>query len=409
MDTRTLRRTGEQVSLLGFGCMRLPLLRPGMKKEIDYPRAQEMIDCAWAQGVNYYDTAYTYHMEASEAFIGQTLKKYPRDSYFLADKMPTWLIRRPGDGPRFFEEQFRRTGVEYFDFYLCHALGNTDTEFADQYEKTGIFDYLLKQKEAGRFRRFGFSFHGTPERLTAILDRYDWDFVQIQLNYLDWEAQNIRALYGILEARGIQFIVMEPLRGGNLVTLCDAAKDMLKAARPQSSIASWGLRYAASLPNVLCVLSGMSALEQVKDNVSTMSGFEPLSEGERAVLRQALEAYIATGAIPCTGCRYCMDCPAGVDIPGVFSVYNECATTLGLPAAFNAQAGYNKNAGAFRAAYGALPESAQAHNCVTCGQCAKACPQGIDIPGHMKRIADMANNVRLIGLYAPDAPVYDSK
>lgn len=385
MEKRIYKNTDEAVSLLGFGCMRLPRLYED-KPDIDADLAESMVDYAYRHGVNYFDTAYPYHGGLSELFVGRALEKYPRGSFYLADKMPGWLLKGPGDGERIFREQLKKCRVDYFDFYLCHSLSFIETDYIEKYEKTQTIDFLHSQKEDGTIRHLGFSFHGSPEELKKILDRGDWDFVQIQLNYLDWEIQDAKTKYRILEERGIPCIVMEPVRGGNLCSLCEESVAILKAAQPEQSAASWAVRFAASLPNVLTVLSGMSTPEQVGDNVKTMTDFRPLSDEERKVLGRSLEVYRRTGTIPCTGCRYCMDCPAGVDIPAVFAIYNQCATTMHLSVSFGAQHTFDKNAKALLGAYETMPEARRSGSCVACGKCTLLCPQKIRIPDRMAEI-----------------------
>lgn len=392
MEKRFFQETGEKVSLLGFGCMRLPRLQEE-RPEIDEAKAEEMIDCAYRNGVNYFDTAYPYHNGLSELFVGKALEKYPRESFYLADKMPSWLLNNREDGKRIFREQLKKCRVNYFDFYLCHSLSSAQDDYISRYEKTCVIDDLNGRKESGEIRHLGFSFHGTPAELVKILDRRDWDFVQIQLNYLDWDVQDAKAKYRILEERGIPVIIMEPVRGGSLAALCEDSVRLLHQARPDRSAASWAIRFAASLPGVLTVLSGMSTLDQVKDNLATMAQFQPLTEAERKVLQQSLQIYLRTGSIPCTGCRYCMDCPAGVDIPKVFSVYNECAASMRLPVSAGVQHAFDKNAGAFIKAYEVLPEKQRAEHCVTCGACMKKCPQKIRIPERMKEISLLVRNI----------------
>lgn len=386
---RSYKNTGEELSLLGFGCMRLPRLYED-KQDIDYDLGQEMIDYAYSHGVKYYDTAYIYHEGMSENFIGHALKKYPRDSFYLADKMPSWLLNSLEDGHRIFADQLKKCQVDYFDFYLCHSIGKSVDEFVKRYEDTGVLDYLREEKAAGRIRHLGFSFHGTPDVLEQLADRHEWDFVQIQLNYLDWDMQNAKRQYDILEKRGIPCIVMEPVRGGSLCNLSEDAAKILSTERPGKSLASWAIRFAASLPNVITVLSGMSTIDHVKDNVATMTDFEPLTARDHEVLEQAVAAYLKKGTIPCTGCRYCMDCPAGVDIPRVFAVYNKCASANHLPISFGDKENYDRNAKLFLEEYHTIPEENRANHCVACGQCMQHCPQSIEIPDRMREIAELA-------------------
>ena len=376
MTTREYKNTGDQISLLGFGCMRLPKIDPE-KSDIDKEKAQEMIDYAYAHGVNYYDTAYPYHEGKSELFIGEALKKYPRESFHLVSKNPVWLVEKPEDAVNFLHEQLKKCQTEYFDFYLCHALNHDRLEMI---KKHHIFESLQKEKEAGRIKHLGFSFHGTIEMLEEIVNAYDWDFAQIQLNYYDWDMQNAKREYEILTEHGLPVVIMEPVRGGALNTLCPQGIEMLKKADPNATPASWALRFAASLPSVLTVLSGMTAMEHVKDNVATMDDFKPLTDAERELLFQVAEVYKQSKTVPCTGCRYCMDCPAGVDIPAVFKIYNNYAVT--------------ENKAQFLADYEALGESKQAHNCVACRKCCSQCPQSIEIPERMKEIEALAKKLK---------------
>ena len=372
MEYRELRGGKEKVSLLGFGCMRLPRLHPD-KPEIDTELGQRMVDYAYSHGVNYFDTAYPYHEGLSEPFIGAALSKYPRESYNLVTKLPTWLINGEADIEHYFNEQLQKCGVDYFDFYLVHSL---NAERFETVQKLHIFENLCELKAKGKIRHIGFSFHDKPDVLERILAAHDWEFAQIQLNYLDWELQDARRQYELIEQKGIQCTIMEPVRGGMLATLTPEAVDCFQQANPNVSTASWAIRYAASLPNVLTVLSGMTNFDHVTDNVATMEAFRPLSQQEREVIDHALAAYRKAVTIPCTGCRYCMDCPAGVSIPEVFAAYNRYATS--------------KSRSMFEELYHALDAGQRADNCVACGTCLSKCPQHIDIPKHMKEIAALA-------------------
>ena len=372
MEYRELRGGKEKVSLLGFGCMRLPRLYPD-KPEIDTELGQRMVDYAYSHGVNYFDTAYPYHEGLSEPFIGAALSKYPRESYNLVTKLPTWLINGEADIEHYFNEQLQKCGVDYFDFYLVHSL---NAERFETVQKLHIFENLCELKANGKIRHIGFSFHDKPDVLERILAAHDWEFAQIQLIYLDWELQDARRQYELIEQKGIQCTIMEPVRGGMLATLTPEAVDCFQQANPNVSTASWAIRYAASLPNVLTVLSGMTNFDHVTDNVATMEAFRPLSQQEREVIDHALAAYRKAVTIPCTGCRYCMDCPAGVSIPEVFAAYNRYATS--------------KSRSMFEELYHALDAGQRADNCVACGTCLPKCPQHIDIPKHMKEIAALA-------------------
>lgn len=367
---------GQKLSALGMGAMRLPVV-DGNDGKIDEAAAKEMVALAMKGGVNYYDTAWGYHSGQSELVMGRLLKEYPRESFYLATKFPGYDLGNIDKVEEIFEEQLKKCQVEYFDFYLCHALNLDRLEII---QKNHIFETLQKEKEAGRIKHLGFSFHGSVEALDKIAHAYPWDFAQIQLNYYDWDMQNAQQEYKILEDLGMPVVIMEPVRGGALNTLCPEALEMLKKADPKASPASWAIRFAASLPGVLTVLSGMTAMEHVTDNVATVDEFKPLTEEERELLFKVADVYKKSKTVPCTGCRYCMDCPAGVDIPAVFKIYNQYCTT--------------ENKAAFVADYDALGESKQAHNCVACRQCCSQCPQSIDIPARMEDVVALAKKLK---------------
>jgi predicted aldo/keto reductase-like oxidoreductase len=372
MKYREFNQNGEKVSLLGLGCMRFPKVTPD-KEEIDVPAACEIIDYAYNNGVNYFDTAFPYHGGQSELVIGEALKKYPRDSFKLATKLPMWKLQKKEDVLDTFNEQLKKCQVEYFDFYLCHAMNRERMGWLEKYE---VMPTLFRLKEEGKIRHLGFSFHDTPDVLEELLNRYQWDFVQIQLNYLDWELQDAKRQYELIAGKGLQAVIMEPVRGGMLASLCEEADQVFKEAEPEHSVASWALRFAMSLPKVLTVLSGMSNMDQVIDNVQTAGEFEPLTDEQRGVIDAALEEFKKNKTIPCTGCRYCMDCPAGVNIPKIFKIYNDYAIS--------------KNKNGFKRAYEELPESERADRCVECGACMSQCPQSLKVPERMKEIAAMA-------------------
>lgn len=367
MRKKEFKDTGIMLSSLGLGCMRLPRISPDTDK-IDFEQAQKLVDYAYAHGINYYDTAYVYHDGQSETFIGQALKKYPRESYYLATKMPIWHVKEEADLERIFNEQLERAGVDYFDFYLCHSIKR---ENYGDYQRFHTYEFLEKKRAEGKIRFIGFSFHADIELLEQVCNEHPWDFAQLQLNYLDWEKQDAKTQYEILCRHHIPCIVMEPVRGGALADLCPSANECFKKARPEQSVASWAIRYAASLDNVMVVLSGMSNLEQLTDNVGTMTDFEPLTHQDYETVNAALDAYKKKDTVPCTGCRYCMDCPQGVDIPKMFTLYNQYAVTQDIDAS--------------RDAY-AKAETEQSGLCVGCGICMEHCPQHIQIPEKMKMI-----------------------
>ncbi|MDD4099405.1 MAG: aldo/keto reductase [Lentisphaeria bacterium] len=387
------------VSKLGFGCMRLPLAAGS--KDIDAAAATAMLDYAYEHGVNYFDTAWGYLSGQSEPFVGAALKKYPRDSFHLASKMPGWLLKDLAGARKLFADQLERCQVGYFDYYLLHSLSSRE-EFERLYVKEKVLDYLYGEKQSGRIRQFGFSFHGPLSLMQQLLDEFSWDFVQIQLNYLDWDLQNAKVLYEMARAKGLPCIIMEPVRGGALATLNDKAAAILRQAAPQRSLASWAIRYAASLPGVLTVLSGMSTQEQLLDNLATMADFQPITESEKALLQQALEAYLQAAPIPCTACAYCLPCPFGVDIPGNFGLYNKAVgkRLLSDLDVADAETAAQKRAELLKL-WEALAPAALAEQCRSCGKCVPKCPQHIAIPQRLKEVADLLADA---GKERPAAP-----
>ena len=363
---------GRRISKLGFGLMRLPKLEEG-KEAIDRKEAARLIDLAYRSGVNYFDTAYVYHDGESELFAGEALKKYPRESYCLATKLPGWAMRDGTKTPEMiFNEQLTKCDVDYFDFYLMH---NINRDMYEIFKKTNSYEYLKEQKKLGKIKRLGFSFHGDLELLNEVLDKYEWDFAQIQLNYYDWDASQGKEFYEALEAHGVPCIVMEPVRGGSLQKLNDEARAVFSELS-DASPASYALRYVAQLPNVLVVLSGMSTFEQVADNIRTFDEALPLDEKETEAVNKANILFRSNFAIPCTACKYCTaTCPAGIDIPGCFAAYNE----------------YNKtrDTADFAKAYAQIPESARADCCLECEACLEHCPQQIKIPDMLKKVAKL--------------------
>jgi predicted aldo/keto reductase-like oxidoreductase len=374
MEIRNLKN--GNIGLLGFGLMRLPYTTE--YGELDTTKGIEMVDFAIARGVNYFDTAWMYHNGNSEYFAGEALSRYPRSSFYLADKMPLMALNAEEDVERIFNEQLKKCRTEYFDFYLLHNINQAHMQTA---ESCKVYEKLKQKQKQGLIRYLGFSFHDRPELLQRVVEQYDWDFAQIQLNYVDWELQQAGKLYGILEQKNIPVCIMEPVRGGSLANLPEEARLILKAADPKASPAAWALRYAASLPGVQVVLSGMSTLEQVQDNIQTMSPFKPLTDEERGVIEKALAAYRKAAAVPCTSCRYCMDCPQGVEIPKNFGVYNNYKRAI---AQSNPMAEMQ-----FEMEYHLFKDMEHASNCIECGECKTLCPQNIDISYWMKTIRDL--------------------
>lgn len=354
-----------EISRLGLGNMRLPCKTP-IKREsnplIDYNKAQELVDMAYENGVNYFDTAYMYHAGKSEKFIGQALKKYPRESYYLADKLPIWMCKRPADMQKIFDKQLQRTGIDCFDFYLLHSLDKSNFEKCEKY---GAYDFLLEKQKQGLIKNIGFSFHGTIDDLKTIVAAHHWDFAQIQMNYLDWKNQDAKTQYEILTEAGIPVIVMEPVRGGKLADVPKRVEELFKNNAPDKSIASWAIRFCATHDNVLTILSGMNAKEQMLDNLQSLTDFVPMTDVELKICQNAASIINESEIIPCTGCDYCADCPKSVKISTIFDVYNKLKT-----GEYTAEQAKEKYA----------QIDVNHTQCVACGKCKEHCPQSIDIP-----------------------------
>ncbi len=362
---------GEKISALAFGTMRLPLIEG--TKTIDEEKVAEMTEYAISHGVNYFDTAYPYHGGESERVIGRVLKKYPRESFNLATKFPGHQIMDSYDAKAIFEEQLDKCGVDYFDFYLLHNIYE-DSVATYEDERWGIIDYLLEQKKAGRIRHLGFSSHAQPETLKRFIERHgdEMEFCQIQMNYLDWTLQSAREKYEMLKEAGIPVFVMEPVRGGKLAHLPESASAKLAALRPGMSDASFGFRFFLGLDGVTTVLSGMSNMEQMKDNVATFTAADPLCDAEWQAVMEVAE-YLKD-AVPCTGCRYCCsECPLELDIPKLIAIYNDVKYQPHF------------NAGMY---IDSLPDDKRPDQCLGCGACAAMCPQGIDIPTLMTDLSE---------------------
>lgn len=365
MEYRKIERYDIDVSLLGFGCMRFPLTKEGT---INEKRAMKMIDLAYQSGVNYFDTAYGYHDGDSERFTGKALARYDRSSFYLATKLPCWYVNSLEDAQRIFEEQCNRLQVDYVDFYLLHALNKGSF---DKMVSLGILEFCEQLRAEGKIKYFGFSFHDNYEAFEHIITYHKWDFCQLQLNYMDMEDQAGRKGYELAESLGVPVIVMEPVKGGSLAKLPTSVAKHFKALAPEQSISSWALRYVGSMPNVKVILSGMSALSHVADNLKTFESFAPLSTEEHEAVekvRQVLENRVRNG---CTACGYCMPCPVGVDIPKNFGIWNK----------------YNvyKNAGDMKWNWHHnIEDGKKAKACILCGKCEKVCPQKISIRQDLK-------------------------
>ena len=362
---------GKKLSLLGFGAMRLPTLASG---EIDEAQVEEMVRLAMAQGVNYFDTAYPYHGGMSEIVMGRVLNKYPRDSWYLANKYPGHQIAFTYNPAAIFEEQLKKCNVEYFDFYLLH---NVYEHSMDVYldPQWGILDYFREQKRLGRIKHLGFSTHGRIENLRAFLDVCgdDMEFCQIQLNWLDWTLQDAKAKVELLNERHIPVWVMEPVRGGRLCKLTEAEESVLRALRPDESIAAWSFRFLQGMPGVGMILSGMSNMEQMQDNLATFAQEKPLSDAERDTLFTIAEGM--KNSVPCTGCGYCLEqCPLGLNIPVMLATYNELRFAKVTNASMLMEF---------------LPAAKQPSACIGCCKCMQMCPQNISIPTHLRDLSEL--------------------
>ena len=366
IDRRMIPQLGCEISRLGYGGMRFP--KNG--DEVDVEEAVKLLRKAYDMGVNYFDTAVVYHKGESEKIFGKAFEIYDRSSYYLADKMSIWVCKDEQEMKDLFERQLKTLKTDYIDFYLVHSLNR------NHYQKVKEFhcvEFLQEMKRQGKIKHLGFSFHDTYPVFTQILDDYDWDFVQIQLNYLDWQNQGAEQLYRELEKRNLPCMVMDPVRGGSLAPLDEQRAKPFLEMEPNRSIASWAIRWVESLPQVTVVLSGMSDMAQLEDNVAMMTNFEPMNEKELEAVAKVVEEIRKVNDIPCTGCRYCMDCPMGVDIPEIFAIYSRLKIF-----------GKDKS---FVEDYKEVMENGNgAEHCVGCQQCMNHCPQSIEIPDKLAMI-----------------------
>lgn len=363
----------------GFGCMRLPVLQADQPDSFDYEKIEQLFDAFLKKGFTYFDTAYTYHgYHAEEAVRKALTERYPRDSFRLATKMPLRDFRDADDMERIFSEQLEHCGVEYFDYYLLHNMGTNVYEKCKKYD---AFGFVERKKAEGKIRQIGMSFHDTPELLDEILAQYGGmlDFIQLQINYMDWEQPNVqsRRCLEIAHRYGKPVTVMEPCKGGTLVNLPQEADELLKQARSDKSNASWAMRFAASQEGATRVLSGMNTMEQIEDNGDTFLNFEPIAPQEQKIIDQVREIIEKNTPIPCTGCAYCTHgCPKNIAIPQYFALFNNVSRTTG---SFSSQAAYYNN---ISLNYG------KASDCIGCGQCEKACPQHLPIRQFLKEVAE---------------------
>lgn len=371
---------GDEISRLGFGMMRLPMHEDGT---IDYEAGQEMIDYALANGINYIDTAYKYHEGESENFVGEALSKHPRDSYYLADKMPSWLCRNLDDARAIFEDQLKKCRTDYFDYYLVHSITDDDWNVFDE---LNILDYLKEEKKAGRIRHLGASFHCSADFLRKVLTEYGdlLEFVQLQLNYMDWELNHAKDVYEAAVEFDKPVIVMEPLRGGMLAKpLSEKACRILDDAGTGASYPSFAFRFVSEQKGVLITLSGMSELSQLKENIEIFSG-PAMNEAEKKAVREAEKVLQADILVPCTGCNYCYECPQEIKIPKIFKLYNEAASK-----------GFHWIWGSLSDEYNKIQPNGK--DCIGCGNCESHCPQKINIIEKLKEIDKKYKELAEIG------------
>ena len=397
MTYRVQHGSGKQVSLLGFGMMRLPN---------DQEKVNQMVDYAIEHGVNYFDTAPVYMGGQSEVLTGVALKRYPREKYMVATKMSNqnpslWDLEK---AKAMYHQSFERLQVDYIDYYLLHSIGGGGVEnLQKRFIDNGLLDFLLAERKAGRIRHLGFSYHGDVSAFDWLLDRqdeYQWDFVQIQMNYLDWRHASIRGgrrrdadaeyLYNKCEKTGVQCVIMEPLRGGALSKVDDEVLQQLKGLRPDDSPARWAFRWVGSHPNILVALSGMNRMEHVMENVATFSPLDPCTAAENELLAAMADKIAGVPTIPCTTCAYCMPCPYGVDIPGNFAYYNEAVADKIVPLPESHAADYASRRQQFAEGYRkAFPDQkAWARRCQDCEECLSKCPQQIRIPNQLPRVVE---------------------
>lgn len=406
ITSRHWERSGDTIGLLGLGCMRLPQVEGG--RDLDQEHVDRMVDYALAHGVNYFDTAPAYGQ--SEVVMGKSLSRYPRESYLLATKMSNMAFGPTSPtleaAQQMFERSLANLQTDYFDYFLLHNI-DSERSFDNRFINNGVLDYLLEQKAAGKIRNLGFSYHGNNEDFAKVLDReeYDWDFVQIQMNYLDWEDMpamwampgmpvsktDAKTLYAMAEERGIPITVMEPIRGGALANVSDGLRAKMADRFPDLSPAGVALSFVGSYSNIQCVLSGMSNMEQLTENIATFTDFEEFDEADKEFMMEVADLYRENDTIPCTACEYCMPCPHGVQIPAIFAVYNECSSELNLP---NPDGEHDKEYKAKRRIFlnrykKNIEKGGHADACTECNACQPKCPQRIPIPRQMKRIEEL--------------------
>ena len=424
MTYRVNPNSGDKVSLLGYGMMRLPMVdgatfRDNPNAQVDQEMVNQEIDYALEHGVNYFDTSPVYTRGHSEGVTGIALSRHPRNSYYLATKLSnfspsTWSTEA---SKAMFENSLKELRTDYVDYLLLHSIGGSNDEldgmgmFNARFIDNGILDWLVEQKQAGRIRNLGFSFHGDVKVFDTMLQwhdegKYHWDFVQIQMNYADWnyahviEPENVNAnyLYEELHRRGIPVVIMEPLLGGRLAKQPDFIVRQMKEREPETPVARWAFRFAGTPEGVLVVLSGMTYMEHLMENVATYSPLRPITPEENEFLMKVAEEFVELKTVPCTACNYCMPCPYGLNIPAIFAHYNDCITEGNMPAGNPEAEEYRRNRHAFLMGYDQkLPYERQASHCIGCHQCESHCPQKIAIASEMQRIDEFVEHLKQQG------------
>lgn len=420
MTYRTNPKNGDKVSILGYGCMRWQM-KPGPdgKDIVDQESVNSLTDYALAHGVNYFDSSPVYLEGQSEQATGIALSRHPRESYRIATKLSNFFNSSRENSILMYHKSFENFRTDYIDYYLLHSLGRSMEDFQKRYIDNGMIDFLLKEREKGNIRNLGFSFHGNKEmfdRIIATHDQYHWDFVQIQMNWMDWthaSGRNCDAkyLYEELEKRGIPVVIMEPLLGGRLTKVPEYVAQRLKEREPEKSVASWAFRFAGTYPGVMCVLSGMTYMEHLQDNLGSYSPLVPLSQEDLAFLEETADIMSRYPTVPCNDCKYCMPCPYGIDIPAILLHYNKCvnaglvvpkpevpgegAVEDELKQYSTEQKAYRKARRAYLVSYDrSLEKIRQADHCIGCGHCVEHCPQQIAIPKELRRIDRLVENLR---------------
>ncbi len=394
MTYRTHNSNGDKVSILGYGCMRFQMTKDENGRDIvDQESVNRLVDYALEHGVNYFDTAPVYLQGQSEAAVGIALKRHPRDSYFMATKLSNFSNFSRENSIAMYKASLKNLQTDYIDYYLLHSLGGGGMEqFNARFVDNGMMDFLMEERKAGRIRNLGFSYHGNKETFDALLalhEKYHWDFVQIQLNYIDWGHANPTAEYlqQELDKKGIQSVIMEPLLGGRLSNVPQHIADRLKERNPQGSGASWAFRFVGTQPGVLCVLSGMTYMEHLQDNIKTYSPLVPLNESELEFLEDTAGLIRQYPTVPCNDCKYCMPCPYGIDIPAILLHYNKCVNEGEVAESINDE-NYKKMRRAYLVSYDrAVPKLRQADRCIGCNTCMSHCPQNINIPREIHKIS----------------------